>query len=100
RAPALLHPWVCSAGLDMLDDNSLNLVGNIIEEIDALLQMIVDLLTAHKFHCIAKLGSLVEDFQPSIVDVVGTALETANLQANLIELSHMAADVRQKRHGA
>src|SRR5436190_2752002 len=94
RAPAQLHPCVCSAGLNVLDDNGLNLVGDIIEEIDTLLQMIVDFLAAHKFHGIAKFGSLVKDFQSSIVDVIGAALETAYLQADFIELSNVAANIR------
>jgi len=40
----------------VLDDNGLNLVGNIIEKVDAFLQMIVDFLAAYKFHCIAELA--------------------------------------------
>jgi hypothetical protein len=77
----------------VLDDDGLDLVADIFKTVDHLLQVVIDFLSAYKFHRVARFGPLVQDLQTAIVDLVSAPLYLRYLQTDLIELSCVLADV-------
>ena len=65
----------------MLDNNALNLVADIIKAIDGILQVLVDLAAANELDRIPSFDFLIEQFKPSVVAIVGIALDAGNLEA-------------------
>ena len=77
----------------MLEDDALDLVADVVKTVDHLLQVIVDFLPAHKIHRVARFRPLVEDFQTAVVGLVSAPFYLGHLQADLIELPRVLADV-------
>ena len=75
----------------MLDDDALNLVGDVIKAVHSILQMLVDLAAADELERIPAFGFLVEQFQASVVGVVGVPFDARDLQADLVKLSGVRA---------
>jgi hypothetical protein len=84
----------------VLDDNSLDLVTDIIKTVDHLLQVVVDFLPARKIHGVARLGPIVENLKAAVVDLIRAAFDLGNLQTDLIEVSRVLANVCEKWHRA
>jgi hypothetical protein len=77
----------------VLDNNSLNLVTDIIEAINSIFQMLVDLTAANELHRILPFDFLIEQLKASIIGVVGIAFDARNLEADLVELCGVARNV-------
>src|SRR5258706_14857553 len=76
---ACIHSDAPAAFLRVLNDNGLDLVGDIVKTVDHPFQMIIDFLPAHKLHGIARFGPFVEDLQTAIVDLIPTPLDLGHL---------------------
>ena len=79
----------------MLDDDALNLVGDVIKAVHSILQMLVDLAAADELERIPAFDLLVEQLQPTVVGVVGVPFDARDLQADFVKLSGVACNVGQ-----
>ena len=69
----------------MLDDDALNLVGDVIESVHRILQMLVDLAAANELERVPAFDLLIEQFQAAVVGVVGVPFDARDLQADLVQ---------------
>src|SRR5215510_2225680 len=78
-----------SPPLDVLDDDALYLVGDVVEGVDALFQMVIDFAAAHEFQGVAGLRALIKLAQTLIINLVGPSLDAPDLLADLGQLPGM-----------
>src|SRR5690348_8049238 len=85
-------------GSDVIDHDALQLVGDIVEPIDHLLEVVVDLVSGDEGHGIGGALGLEQLLEADVVQVVGPALDLGDLLGQRADAAGLLADGAQERH--
>src|SRR4051794_10902651 len=81
----------------VIENDALQLVGNVVEPVDHLFQVIVDLVADDVVHRL-RLGARIKIFQTALVHVVGFALKLGDLFGDGADARSMGADGSEQRN--
>src|SRR5712691_394017 len=96
--PSEASIWAIPAGSDVIDHDALNFVGDVVEAVDHLFQVVVDLVAGDESHGIARPLRLEKLSEPEIVQVVGAAFDLRDLLGERADAAGLLADRAQERH--
>src|ERR1700760_2916751 len=94
------RPSAISTALHLFDHDRADLVGDVIEAVGDLFQVVVDLGADNKVHGVG--AAMLEEqlLEPDIVEIIDAAFELGQLFGDRIQLSHILADRLQQRQRA